>query len=216
MKIAVVGGTGKEGSGLAVRWASAGHQVTIGSRDAARALERAAELSRDGSCPIQGGENLEVARAAEIVVLSVPYDAHRATLERVAPGLQGKILVDLTVPLRPPAVRKVHLPPGQAAALEGQAFLGAGVRVVAALHHVSSVQLGDPAHPIDCDVLVASDDPEARNLVIGLCRDLGLRGIDAGPLPNAIALEALTPVILHINRRYGVKATGIRFTGLPS
>jgi NADPH-dependent F420 reductase len=123
--------------------------------------------------------------------------------------------VDITVPLKPPKVRRVHLPEGRAAALEAQAILGPGTKVVAALHHVSSVHLADPAHAIECDVLVCSDDEDAKRAVLGLIGDLGLRALDAGPLENAIALESLTPVLLHLNKTYGSAGTGIRFTGLP-
>jgi NADPH-dependent F420 reductase len=214
MRIGVIGGTGKEGRGLGVRWAQAGHQVTLGSRDAARGRESARELSHDG-LSLDGGSNIDACVDAEVVVLSVPYSAHSETLEAVKGALAGKVLVDITVPLKPPKVRRVHLPPGRAAALEAQNSLGPNTRVVAALHHVSSVHLADPAHSIDCDVLVCADDDDARRTVIALVADLGLRGLDAGPLENAIALESLTPVLLHLNKVYGSAGTGIRFTGLP-
>jgi NADPH-dependent F420 reductase len=213
MRIGVIGGTGKEGSGLAVRWARAGHTVTIGSRDGARGVDAARKLSA-GGVAIFGGDNVEACGVADVVVLSVPYAAHAATLEAIKPAISTQILVDLTVPLKPPQVRRVHLPPGRAAALEAHGILGAGSKVVAALHHVSSVHLSDPDHTIDCDVLVCSDDDEARRVVIGLVGDLGLRGLDAGPLENAIALEALTPVLLHLNKVYKSPGAGIRFTGL--
>jgi 8-hydroxy-5-deazaflavin:NADPH oxidoreductase len=147
-------------------------------------------------------------------VLTVPYAAHAATLESVRAPLAGKLLVDITVPLQPPKVTQVHLPQGTSAALEAQALLDPTTRVVATLHHVSSAHLGDPAHAIDCDVLVCGDDEAARKIVIDLLGDLGLRGLDAGLLRNAVALEALTPVLLHLNRRYKTN-TGLRITGLP-
>jgi NADPH-dependent F420 reductase len=212
MRIGVIGGTGKEGSGLAVRWARAGHAVTIGSRDGERGRDAAGRLSI-GGVSIAGGSNLDACNA-DVVVLSVPYAAHAETLTSVRSALIAKTVVDITVPLKPPHVRRVHLPAGGAAALEAQALLGAETRVVAALHHVSSVHLADPDHQIDCDVLVCSNDEEARRTVIGLIADLGLRGLDAGPLDNAIALEALTPVLLHLNKVYRSPGAGIRFTGL--
>jgi hypothetical protein len=215
VRIGLIGGTGREGKGLAARWASAGHEVAIGSRDATRARERADELSREGYGKVVGGDNEWAIRDAEVVLLSVPYAAHGDTLRALQPLLAGKILIDITVPLRPPKVTEVHLPPGQAAALEAQEILGSSTPVVAALHHVSSAHLADPAHAIDCDVLVCSDDPKAREIVIGLVGDLGLRGLDAGPLRNAAALESLTPVLLHLSKRYKSPGTGIRFTGLP-
>ena len=217
MRIGIVGGTGREGRGLALRWAAAGHEVVIGSRDAARAEEKARELGAslgEGGARITGGSNEAAAAAGEVTLLTVPYAAHAETLQAVRAQLAGRILVDITVPLQPPKVTQVHLPPGGAAALETQAIVDPTTRVVAALHHVSSVHLGEPGHAIDCDVLVCGDDEPARAVVIGLCADLGLRGLDAGPLANAVALEALTPVLLHLNRKYKTN-TGLRITGLP-
>ena len=216
MLIGVIGGTGKEGRGLALRWARAGHQVRIGSRDAARAKERAAELGAlAGGGAIEGGDNAWAVDGADIAVLCVPYAAHGATLRDLAPQLAGRVLIDITVPLQPPKVREVHLPPGQSAALEAQAMLGAATRVVAELHHVSSTHLGDPEHAIEGDVLVCSDDPAATATVIALLADLGARALDAGVLRNAVALEALTPVLLHLNKRYGASAACLRIAGLP-
>jgi NADPH-dependent F420 reductase len=214
MRIAVLGGTGKEGRGLALRWARAGHSVILGSRDAERAREKARELSELAGKEVTGAGNASAIDGADVVLVSVPYAGHAALLEELRPALQGHVLVDITVPLAPPRVREVHLPAGQSAALEAQAILGPGVKVVAALHHVSSVHLSDLGHTLDGDVPVCSDDEPARTLVIGLVGDLGMRGIDAGVLRNAIALESLTPVLLHINRKYKVEGTGIRFVGI--
>jgi len=223
MKVAIIGGTGKEGRGMAVRWARAGRDVSIGSRDAGRAQSVAAELSALAGRAIQGGDNRSAIEHADIVVLSVPYAGHRETLLSLKEDLRGKILVDITVPLRPPEVRKVSLPEGKAAALEAQALLGDVAKVVAAFHHVSAVHLADLEHPIDCDVLVCSDDTAAREHVIALATDLcppsqatglGTRGLDAGALANAVALESLTPVLLQLNKRYKSAGAGIRFTGL--
>ncbi|MFI5309409.1 MAG: NADPH-dependent F420 reductase [Polyangiales bacterium] len=214
MNIAIVGGTGKEGQGMALRWAKSGHGVAIGSRDAARAQATAAELSRKAGGAIAGGDNAWAVAKADVVVLAVPYSAHGDTLRALAPALRGKILVDITVPLEPPNVRRVSLPAGKAAALEAQALLGAETKVVAALHHVSSNHLSELDHAIDCDVLACSDDAEALRVVLGLIQDLGTRALDAGPLANAVALESLTPVLLHLNRKYKSPGAGIRFTGL--
>ena len=212
MRIAIVGGTGKEGTGLAIRWGRAGHSVSIGSRDANKAAARAAELSAAGHGVFEGGDNAEAAR--ELVVLTVPYAAHEETLRSIQLALSGKVLVDVTVPLFPPHVSRVQLPKGKAAALEAQQILGPEVQVVAALHHVSYVHLSDPKSAVQCDVLVAGDDAQARAKVIGLVRDLGLRGLDAGPLVNAIALESLTPVMINLNKRYKSSGVGILFTNL--
>jgi len=215
LTVAVLGGTGKEGSGLAMRWALNGYRVIIGSRDANRAMERAGELNTQlGVDYLIGKDNASAATEAHLVVLSVPYDAHAATIESVKDQLQGKILVDIAVPMQPPNIRSVYVPPGKSAALEAQAIAGAGVKVVAAFHNVSASKLKDPNTQIDCDVLVCGDDDDAKKDVMHLVEAAGMRGIDAGPLVNSVAAEALTPVLLHINKTYGVKGSGIRITGV--
>lgn len=213
MKIAIVGGTGKEGSGIALRWLRAGHEVFIGSRDAERARQKAVELAALSSGKAVGSDNESAVREAEVVMLSVPYSAHAETIRGLKADLAGKVVIDITVPLRPPQVRKVHLPNGQAAALETQILLEGSARVVAAMHHVSAVHLASE-HAIDCDVLVCSDDEPALQLVLQLVTDLGMRGVHAGSLANAIALESLTPVLLHINKQYKNPGVGLRITGL--
>jgi NADPH-dependent F420 reductase len=218
MRIGIVGGTGREAKGLSLRWAKAGHDVAIGSRDEERARARAAELSAlhgGGSGTIAGGSNEWAVSDAAVVVLSVPFGAHEATVRGLAPLLAGRVVVDITVPLAPPKVHEVHLPKGESAALAAQAILGPATPVVAALHHVSSAHLGDIDHAVDCDVLVCSDDARAMETTIALVADLGMRGLDAGPLRNAIALESLTPVLLHMGKRYKTPGLGIRVTGLP-
>jgi len=209
MKIAIVGGTGKEGGGLARRWHRAGHEVVIGSRDAEKARARAAELG------VAGMGNLEAAQSAEVVLLAVPYAAHEETLRAIVPALAGKVLIDITVPLKPPKVSRVQLPPGRSAALEAQAIVGAQTPVAAALHHVSHTWLAGEDSDAHCDVLVAADDARAKELTLKLVGDLGLRALDAGPLDNAVALESLTPVLIHLNKTYKSSGAGIIFTGLP-
>ncbi|MHB8626021.1 MAG: NADPH-dependent F420 reductase [Aggregatilineales bacterium] len=217
--LAVLGGTGKEGSGLAIRWVKSGYRVIIGSRDAERARAKVEEfktqLNPQAAALLSGAENRAAAEAATIVILSVPYDAHQATLEGVREALHGKIVVDVAVPLLPPKIRTVYVPPGKAAALEAQALLGDQTHVVAAFHNVSAVHLQDTDHPIECDVLICGDDEAAKAEVIRLTEAIGLRGLDAGPLANAVAVEAMTPVLLYLNRRYKVKAAGLVITGLP-
>jgi NADPH-dependent F420 reductase len=213
MKIGVIGGTGKEGRGLALRWARAGHDVVIGSRDAARAEASAAELGERCGRRIVGGDNAAAA-ACDVVVVSVPYGAHEGTLRGLADALRGRIVVDLVVPLQPPKVSRVHLPPGGAAALEAQAILGEGARIVGALHHVSSTLLEDLSHEMVGDVLVCGDDRGALETVIGLVADLGMRGVEAGALANAVALEAMTPVLIHMNKRYKRHGLGLTIAGL--
>ncbi len=215
LTIAVLGGTGKEGSGLALRWAHSGYRVFIGSRDAERGKAKAQELNEvlNGDYIIGMG-NLEAATNADVVVLSVPYSAHKATLESGRDALQGKLVIDVTVPLLPPNVRQVYVPAGNSAALEAQELLGEAVKVVAAFQNVSAVHLKKLDHSVDCDVLVCGDDAEAKSDTIKLVQAAGMRGIDAGPLVNAVAVEALTPVLLYINKQYKVKGAGIRITGL--
>ncbi|KXK51851.1 MAG: F420-dependent NADPH reductase [Chloroflexi bacterium OLB13] len=215
--VAVIGGTGKEGGGLAVRWALNGYRVLIGSRDAQRAAARCEEWNQElGGDYLTGMANPDAAAAADIVVVSVPFDAQPEIVESIKAQAAGKIVVDLTVPLKPPHVRTVFLPEGGAAALNTQRILGPTARVVGAFHNVSAGKLKDPSAEIDCDVLVCSDDADAKVDVIQLVEAAGMRGVDAGPLANVVAAEALTPVLLHINKAYGIKTAGIRITGLPS
>lgn len=215
MKLGLVGGTGKEGSALAVLWAKAGHEVILGSRTLERAESRARELSEARGVTLAFATNEQACLRAEIVVLCVPYAAHAATLTELKAALRDRILVDLTVPLKPPKVREVHLPAGQSAAQENVAIVDPSTRVVAAFHHVSSVAL-DAGHTGGSDALVCGEDSEAKAKVIELAQDLGMRGLDAGGLRNAVALESLTPVLLYLNKRYGVRDAGIVVTGLKS
>jgi NADPH-dependent F420 reductase len=215
-RIAVLGGTGAQGSGLALRLANAGHTVTIGSRDAGRAQAAASELSARTGKPIAGADNRGAADAGEIVILAVPYAVERATVEAVLDRLQGKILVDATVPLVPPKVSVVQLPAAQSAVAAIQELAGKTVRVVSAFQNVSAQHLSDLDHAVDCDVLVCGDDRDACDVVIGLCEDIGLRGLHAGAIRNSAAAEALTSVLININRRYKVPGgAGIRITGIP-
>ena len=213
--LAILGGTGKEGAGLAMRWALAGYEVIIGSRSEDKAKTRAAEMNAElGGDWLRGLSNAAAAEAADWIVLSVPYGAHRATLESVAEWCRGKVVVDLTVPLRPPEIAAVNLPAGAAAALEAQAILGADVLVAAAFQNVSAVKLRQLDRAVDCDVLVCADAIEAKQAAMRLAEAAGMRGLDAGPLKNAVAVESLTPLLLHINRTYGTAGAGIRITGL--
>jgi hypothetical protein len=215
MKIAVVGGTGKEGSGLALRWAHRGHQVTIGSRDSAKAQKVAEELDLAlGESKIRGTDNLTAAAEADVIVLTVPYTAHAATLVSVASALQGKVLVDVTVPINPADFTRVSVPAGGSAAREAQTLLGAGVRVVAAFQNISATHLKNLDKTIDCDVLVCGNDDAAKQTAMQLVVDAGMKGWDAGPLDNAVVVEGLTPVLLGINKRHKLKGAGIRISGL--
>lgn len=215
--IAILGGTGHEGSGLALRWAKAGHRLIIGSRTAEKALATAAELNTQlGLNSVQGLDNIAAAQAAEIVVLTVPYSAHTATLESVRDAVQGKIFVDVTVPLVPPKVSRVQMPAAGSASQEAQNALGPNVKVVTAFQNISAEHLKDPEHPIDCDVLVCGDDRDAKAAVIQLAADAGMTAWDAGPLANAVIAEGLTSVLIGLNIKYKVKSSGIKITGIPA
>ena len=215
LTVAVLGGTGKEGSGLAMRWALNGYRVIIGSRDATRAMERAGEMNTQlGVDYLIGKDNAAAAAEANLIVLSVPYDAHASTLEAVKSELQGKVLVDITVPNRPPDIQTVWVPPGTSTALEAQAIVGPGVRVVSAFHSISYTKLRKLDQPIDSDVFVCGDDADAKNDVMHLVEAAGMRGVDAGPLKNSVAAESLAAVLIYINKRYGVKGSGIRIIGI--
>jgi hypothetical protein len=212
--IAVIGGTGALGGGLAKRWAKAGHKVIIGSREAGKAQEAADALKAEAGGDVSGMENGAAAAAAEIVALTVPFSNQQPMLEVIKDGVQGKILIDATVPLVPPKVGRVQLPPEDSAAMKAQAFVGEGVKVIAAFQNIGAEHLHSD-HAIECDVLVSGDDVEARELVVGLVSDAGLKGWHAGPLANSTAAEALTSVLITINRRYKINGSGIRITGTP-
>lgn len=213
--IAVLGGTGSEGGGLALRWVRAGHPVVIGSRDRAKAMSAAAEIAAKTGGKATGSTMLEAAQAGDIVVLSVPFAAQQATAREVAGALTGKILIDVTVPLVPPRVGRVQLPEGGSAVEALQQLLGADVRVVSAFQNISAHHLAHLDAEIDCDVLVCSDDREACAEVIGLAKAAGLSAWDAGPLANSAATEALTSVLITLNRRYKLEGSGLRITGMP-
>jgi NADPH-dependent F420 reductase len=191
--------------------------VTIGSRSADKAHAAAAELTRKlAGGAITGADNRTAAGDAEIVFLTVPYAVERATVEEVRDRLAGKVLVDATVPLMPPKVSVVQLPDGQSAVAAIQRLLGPQVKVVSAFQNVSAQHLAALGHGIDCDVLVCGDDRVACETVIGLCADIGMRGLYAGTIANSAAAEALTSVLIAINRRYKVAGgAGIRITGIP-
>ncbi len=214
--IAVLGGTGKEGGGLALRWAHAGHPVILGSRTAERAQE-AAQAMREtlGGGDVRGAANADAARAAEIVVLSVPFAAQQGTVDEVASALDGKILIDVTVPLVPPKVGHVQMPEGGSAVAAVQRRLGDGVRVVSAFQNISAHHLTKLDEAVECDVLVCADDPAAAEEVVALAKSIGLAAWNAGPLCNSVVAEALTSVLISLNRRYKVPGSGIRITGVP-
>jgi len=214
--IAVIGGTGALGSGFAMRWARAGYPVIIGSRSADSAAAKAAGMATATGGTVTGLENGAAAKAADIVVLTVPYANHKPMLEAVRDGAQGKILVDATVPLVPPRVARVQLPEAGSAAKEAQDFLGEGVQVVSAFQNVAADLMQDMDSKIECDVLVCGNKKEAREVVVTLATAAGLKAWHAGSIDNSAAAEALTSILIFINRNGGVHHAGIRITGEPA
>jgi hypothetical protein len=214
--IAILGGTGKEGKGLAYRWALAGHKVIIGSRSNEKAISATEEviaLSKS-ELKIFGMDNQEAAKEADIVVLTVPFSAHIDMLEAIKEEVQGKIFIDVTVPLVPPKVTRVQMPPEGSAAQQSQAILGENVRVVAAFQNISYENLLSGEN-VDCDVLVTGSDKEARAEVLQLVADTGLFGLDAGPIENSVVVEGLTSILININKQFNVHSSGVRITGIP-
>jgi NADPH-dependent F420 reductase len=215
MTIAILGGTGKEGKGLAYRWAKAGYKVAIGSRTPEKARAAAAELAEmlGESASIEGLDNLAAAQKADIVVLTVPYAAHKDTLLAVKEALQGKILIDVTVPLVPPKVTKVQMPSAGSAAQEAVEILGEGVQVVDAFQNISYEHLMNEGEP-PCDVLVTGTSKNAREEALKLVKAAGLTGWDAGPIENSVVVEGLTSVLIYMNKQYGSTHAGIKITGV--
>lgn len=206
--IAVIGGTGDLGSAIACRLAKAGRTVIIGSRDADQAIAAAERLGHG----LTGMANPDAAAAAGIAIVTVPFAAQEGTLASIAPHVADKIVVDTTVPLVPPRVMRVQLPPEGSAAARAQGLLGEGVTVVSAFHNVAAHKLATDEE-VACDVLVFSDDKAARERVLGLVRDCGLRGLHAGALANSAAAEALTSILIFLNKTYKVDGAGIAITG---
>jgi len=207
-RIGVVGGTGALGKAIARRLVKGGHEVTIGSRSSEGALTAAAEIGA-----AHGAVNAAAAADKDVVIVTVPYSAHAGTFAQIKDAVGSAIVVDTTVPLAPPKVMRVQLPTAGSAAIEALGYLAEDARLVSAFHSVAAHKLIEDIK-IDCDVLVFSDDVEARNVVVGLCGDMDLRGLSGGALVNSAAAEALTSILIYMNKTYGADGAGIRFTGL--
>lgn len=216
--IAIIGGTGKEGKGLAYRWVKAGYPVVIGSRNAEKAFaaveELSAKLTDQEKQLLTGMENSEAVRKAGIAVLTVPYQFHRDILTALKDDLAGKYLLDVTVPLVPPKVSTVQIPPEGSVSLQAQKILGDATPVISAFQNISfELLLSD--EKIECDVLVCGADKESRKVGLKLVKAAGLKGWNAGPLENSIVAEGFTSILIRINKQAGTKSAGIQITGVP-
>ncbi len=217
-KIAIIGGTGKEGKGLAYRWARSGLEVLIGSRQAEKAQASADEVNEllNGDFPaIVGMDNISAAEAGEIVVLTVPFEFHVPMLSQIKENLKRKILIDVTVPLIPPKVTKVQMPTAGSAALEAKSIVDETTEVVVAFQNISYERLMSD-EDIDCDVLVSGSSKDARKVVLDLVSRAGMIGWDAGPIENAVVIEGLTSILIGINKEFGTHTAGIKITGIKS
>lgn len=216
-KIAIIGGTGKEGKGLAYRWAKAGYPMIIGSRQKEKAEATAEEINKmlpNQKNKVTGMENLDAVKACDIAVLTVPFTFHKDMLTQIKPVLGEKILIDVTVPIVPPKVTKVQMPPDGSAAMEAKKILGEDAKIVSAFQNISYEKLLTD-QDVECDVLV-SGDKESRQLVIKMIEDIGLTAWDAGPLENSVVAEGLTSILIGINKKLGIQSAGIKITGIAS
>ena len=218
MKIAILGGTGDEGFGLGFRWATAGHEIIIGSRQAEKGANAATDLCHklpeEAHSRVSGSDNLTAAQQAELVVLSVPYSAQEPTLLTVKEALAGKILLTVVAPTGPKKARVWRLPSGLSGAEEAQQVVGEETPVVAAFQSIGAHHLLDLDHEIDSDVLICGDKKVHKDVVAQLCADAGMRGVNAGALQNASVAEGLVSVLIGINIRHKIKSAGIRITGI--
>ncbi|MFH2038739.1 MAG: NADPH-dependent F420 reductase [Chloroflexota bacterium] len=214
--IALIGGTGKEGKGLAYRLAKAGYPIIIGSRDLSKASETATYLESmlPKNSRISGSTNEEAVKKCQIAVLTIPYSAHQITIENLSSFLRDKLVVDVTVPLSPPKITRVQMPAAGSAAQETVLILGENALVAAAFQNISYENLMNDSEKSSCDVLVTGTNKESRSLTLELVKDTGFIGWDAGPIENSVVLEGLTSVLIGINRQYKTTHAGIRITGV--
>lgn len=223
MKIGVIGGTGDQGLGLALRFAKAGEQVIIGSRDVKKA-ENAVNLIKnmlnsDECTNVMGMTNEEAAREADLMILTVPLQAQMVTLKSIKDQVEGKILIDATVPMESclggSPVRYVNMWDGSAAERTANFLKDKNVRIVSAFNNISAASLTNIEKDIDCDCLISGDDPEAKEKAMSLAEKIpGVKAIDCGPLENARIVEKITPLLINLNIRNKIKLAGIRITGL--
>jgi NADPH-dependent F420 reductase len=215
-QIAIIGGTGKEGNALAFRFAKAGLNVIIGSRDATKGENAAREMNtRLGLANVSGTLNRAAAAQADIVLLSVPYDGMKPILEDLRDAVQNKIVINIASSLDPERKSRAKPPAAGSVTAEVQQFFGETVKVVCAFQNISPEKLEAVEEKIDTDVIVCGGDKAARETVIELIRKIGIDAFDGGVLANAVAVEAMTAVLIAVNIKYKVKGAGIRITGVP-
>jgi 8-hydroxy-5-deazaflavin:NADPH oxidoreductase len=215
IKIGLIGGTGKEGFGLATRWVMSGFSVIIGSRSSEKAEMTAEKIRKDFSdAKIQGLSNEQTAERSDIIVITIPYSSHFEMLNKLKPFIKNKLVIDVTVPLVPPKVSVVQMPPDGSAAQEAFKILGPTSNLAAAFHNISSTNLSSDSISADCDVLVTGTSSDARSTALLLVKSAGFKGWDAGPIENSSVLEGLTSVLIWINKKYGSNHAGIRITGV--
>ena len=213
--IGIIGGTGKEGFGLANRWAKSGFKVIIGSRTIEKANTTANKIKEEiGSAKVQGASYEGAVSGSDIIVVTIPYSSHIDILENLKDLIKEKLIIDVTVPLVPPKVSVVQMPPDGSAAQETRRILGSTANLAAAFHNISNVNLTSDSDSIDCDVLVTGTNADARKTALWLVKEAGFIGWDAGPLENSSVLEGLTSVLIWINKKYGSSHAGIRITGV--
>jgi len=213
--IAIMGGTGNQGYGLALRWAKAGYKIFIGSRDQKKAMLSAEKINElvPPVTPVIGSDNGEAADLSNIAILAVPASAQVSVADEIRDKIKGKILIDVTVPLVPPKILRVQLPQNGSAVAKLQSHLGDEIQVVSAFQNIAAHHLQDIEHEIDCDVLVCGNKKYAREEAIKLVTAAGMRGWHAGPIDNSAAAEAMTSLLLFINKHYGIDGAGIRISG---
>ncbi len=216
LSLAVIGGTGSEGSAIAARFAKAGVRVLIGSRDAMKAQNTANIINtKFGSKNVEGYSNRDAATKADVVLLSIPYDGMKPILEDLKTAVQGKIVINIASSLDPERKSRAKLNPKGSITAEVQEFFGEGTKVVAAFQNISPEQLEKFDSKIETDVLVCGGDKEAREAVVAMIRKTGIEAFDAGVLANAVVVETMTAVLIYINIKYKMKGAGISLVGVP-
>ncbi len=214
--LAIIGGTGKEGSAIAARFAKAGVRTLIGSRDAIKAQSTATKINEEFKIKnVEGYTNRDATAKADIVLLAVPYDGMKPILEDIKPAAAGKIIINIASSLDAEKKSRARINPAGSIAVEIQTFFGETSKVVDAFQNISPEQLEKFDEKIETDVLVVGADRETRDMVIALIKKVGIDAFDAGMIQNAVIVETMTAALIAINIRYKIKGAGIRLIGVP-